>query len=828
MKKKIINGLLFAVAMVAATSSFVSCKDYDADNYNELQAKYLSLQDAFNKQVAAMKDYVLTSRYDSETGYSAAELAAKGTIKKRLDDLESEYSTLNGKFNDELDPTKVGSLAYQIAQNNIAIATAQGLASSAKALAERDSAYLRSLLAGWDNGGTLGDMVSEAAGLLTALKSDTAKYKFAYDTLSTYYEKWNEAVKLANEASSFIGASNKVKVLGNEVTSLQDMADAYNDAVENLQDQIDALRADVDNILATLQKEVTGITIQGTYNPIFGSFAYPIDVQSNILATYYGEVINAGELGYEFPAGDEFEDVWANGKPAILDSELEAISPKNVYTVKDGILMVEGEDNAGKLYLTVNPSNVDFEKASFTLRASDNTISKVQLSPLEASTEQLKWGYKRAASENSPNGFYVANAKIDSKDVKDVTLSFNLKSIASDVQSIMQDWSKTSAADIAKLALKVVEGMKTDVPRLGVQYQWKDATSTNPWKNYVSKYDLAAVSVKPMGFDFLNDADYSPAIVKFHNKLVAKEKAFEVELIQEIANMIKINLGLPTTGGDIVVVGDQIFLNVTVPIPSINFSTSNPAATVTITIKKGEFFPGYTGTTLNPLPAGASYIPVENTPITTNVAQITGSTTATSTGTQVNITPLYEAIAGSITKAMNGIKDNVSSTIDKYMSKIINFENKIFGKIESVAKNPNRYLQPALIGSCNQFNGFFYPSRNYLAPTQIKKGQKIMFYPTTLTGETVVPAFKKYVAISGVWKVGDIYSTDNAKDANDAVDAAGEKLNTVFDGAKFNIQNGFDIETDKLKAGYVYEFIYECLGYNGKVAGKKYYIEVYE
>ena len=159
------------------------------------------------------------------------------------------------------------------------------------------------------------------------------------------------------------------------------------------------------------------------------------------------------------------------------------------------------------------------------------------------------------------------------------------------------------------------------------------------------------------------------------------------------------------------------------------------------------------------------------------------------------------------------------------MSKIINFENKIFGKIESIAKNPNRYLQPALIGSCNQFNGYFYPSRMYLAPTQVKKGQKIMLYPTTLTGETVVPAFKKYVAISGVWKVDDIYSTDDAKAANAA---AGENLNTVFDGAEFNIQNGFEINTGELKAGYVYEFIYECLGYNGKVAGKKYYIEVYE
>ena len=134
-----------------------------------------------------------------------------------------------------------------------------------------------------------------------------------------------------------------------------------------------------------------------------------------------------------------------------------------------------------------------------------------------------------------------------------------------------------------------------------------------------------------------------------------------------------------------------------------------------------------------------------------------------------------------------------------------------------------------MIGKCNQFNGYFYPSRDYLAPTQIEKGKKIIFYPTTLTGEIVAPAFKKYVAISGVWKVSDIYSTDNAKDANDAVNAAAGKkyLNTVFDGAEFNIQNGIEINTGDLKAGYVYEFIYECLGYNGMVAGKKYYIEVY-
>ena len=793
MKKKIINGLLFAVALVAATSSFVSCKDYNGDNYAELQEKYLTLQAAFDKQVSAMKDYVLTSRYDSETGYSASELAAKGTIKKRLDDLESEYSTLNGKFNDELDPTKVGSLAYQIAQNNIAIATAQGLASSAKALAERDSVYLRSLLAGWDNGGTLGDMVTEAAGLLTALKSDTAKYNFAYDTLSTYYQKWNEAVKLANEASQFIGASNKVKVLGNEVTSLQDMADAYDDAIANLQDQIDALKEELDNLKALIQQQVTGIEIQATYNPIFGTFSYPIGVQSNILATYYGEF----DKDVYFPAGDLDDGVWANEVAAVLNSELQAIgAPEEKFD--KGIQMVEGAGNAGKLYVTVNPSDVVMDGKEFTLRASDNSVSKVALSPLETSTEQLKWGYNRAASAN---GFYVATAQIKKEDANDVALSFNLKGLASEIKDIMNNWSSVNASDIAKLALAVHDGMKVNVPRLGVQAQWKDELG---WKNYVSKYDVAAFSVKPLGFDFLYDQDYSKGITKFKNKLIAKEKAAAQEFIQEIINMIQINFGLPTTGGNIFVdeVTGKIYLRL--PAGSVNIS-----GTGTVAVPAGQL-----GTIdLSAYGAGTYPIPATSQNL---YAWVNASNPA---NIDMDITPLFDTIAGTIQQALANISGKASDTIHKYLDKIINVENKIFGKLESVAKNPNRFIQPAMIGKCEQL-GFFYPSRNYLAPTQVKKGQKIMLYPTTLTGEVVAPAYKKYVAVCGAWDVNDVTKTKDAKQFNTG-------LNTIFNGADYNMSKPIEYTVDA-PAGTVLEFIYECLGYNGKVAGKKYYIEVYE
>ena len=132
----------------------------------------------------------------------------------------------------------------------------------------------------------------------------------------------------------------------------------------------------------------------------------------------------------------------------------------------------------------------------------------------------------------------------------------------------------------------------------------------------------------------------------------------------------------------------------------------------------------------------------------------------------------------------------------------------------------NRYVQPALMGKCDQL-GFFYPSRDFLAPTQVKRGQKIMLYPTTLTGEVVAPAFKKYVAVCGAWDVNNIYDTKPAKPFNNGA------LNTVFNGADYNMSNPIEYTVDA-PAGTVLEFIYECLGYNGKVAGKKYYIEVYE
>ena len=759
MKKKIINGLLFAVVLVAATSSFVSCKDYDG--YNELQEKYLTLQDAFNKQVKAMEDFVLTSKYESEVGANYDK--AKGTIKDRLDEIEKD-----------LDPNVPGSLAEQVVKNEQTILYVTALAKADSARSWNDSIRIDNLESAMTNawGDNLAEAMQKAAKVAATVAADS--------------DAWNKAVEVADSAWNWIKSGKDAKDL--EYKNLAEMIKDFKDADKALQDQINALKQDVNNILALIQQQVTGIEIQATYNPIFGTFSYPIDVQSNILAAYFGEFENP----VKFPAGDKGaeKNTWVGNTPAVLSSELEAIGAPS-ETIGAGIQMKEGAGNAGKLYLTVNPSDVIMDGKEFTLRTSDNQVSKVVLSPLATCDEQLKWGYKRAASAN---GFYVATAEIKKDNVKDVALSFDLKNITDQVKDIMQDWSKVGASDLVKLLWAISDGMKVDAPRLGVQAQWKD---TLGWKNYVSKYDLAAFSVKPVGYDFLYDADFSPAIVKFQNKITAKEKALAQDLINAIADMIKIQINLPTTSGNVVVEGDKVYI--VMPANSVSIT-----GTATYTITAGDF-----GT------VAGTKIPAANQTINADVDAKNPSQI------KLDITSVFNAIKDGIEQSIAGIDGKAGNLINKYLEKIINVENKIFNKVAGVAKNPNRYVQPALVAKSEAL-GYFYPSRMYNAPTLVKKGTKISFYPTTLTGEVVAPAFKKYVAVTGAWSSADMSEDrDASKFNNNGV------LNTIFDGDLYNLQNPFEFTVDA-KDGTVLEFTYECLGFNGKVAGKKFYIEVFE
>ena len=736
MKKKIINGLLFAVVLVAATSSFVSCKDYNGDNYNELQEKYATLQAAFDKQVIAMRDYVLTSRYNAETGYGDAEEVKKGTIAKRLNELEKDTA----------------SLADRIWKNNQAIALN----------GNTDTLWMRKLLVGWDNAEGTNDiakMLNDAGLLLKDLKEDTAAY--------------NKAVLVADSAWAFVN-KGIINAQGKEISlknagTLQDVCDLYDAAVDKLNERIDSLCEEMDSVKAAIRKEVTGITIQSTWNPVFGTFALPVDVQSNILVTYFGKFSD----GVDFPIQGDNEQ-WLGGVVKVLDGELPALKGEPYGSGAKDVVVNDVEGNAGKLYLTVNPSNVNFEGKEFTLRTSDNQVSLVELSDLKVCDEQLKWGWKRAqATENSANGFYVANATISAENAMNVALSFDFKSIASDVKAILKNWRNPSRAQISNLAYDMLKSMQANAPRLGVQAQWKDATS-GEWKSYVSKYDLAAVSAKPFGFDLLYGANYSEKVYKIRNKITSKEAAYA----QEILDMMQFSIDKSQmAGGNIEY--DPATGKVEIVIAA--------GTAVNKTIERGAWLNGVD------IPTDYSTTP----PTTTKYWIPAADIVIKNEEIRVDITSLFDGINKAIKDALQPIQTKVENAVVN----LIDAQDKVFGKLAAVAANPNRFLQPALFGESK--DGVVYLSTTPGVPTVVKAGS-LKLYPTSLTGEVIAPAFKKYIAV--------LNGGDNSA----------EGLNEVVDGYKYNMTTPIEMT---ISAGEELEIVYEALDYFGNVTAKKFFVK---
>lgn len=75
-------------AITAMCDSMANDENFKTIVYEEGHAVFEQVSGG-DSMMFAMVNYMLVSDYEYQTGYNAAELAAKGTIKARLDDLEA-------------------------------------------------------------------------------------------------------------------------------------------------------------------------------------------------------------------------------------------------------------------------------------------------------------------------------------------------------------------------------------------------------------------------------------------------------------------------------------------------------------------------------------------------------------------------------------------------------------------------------------------------------------------------------------------------------------------------------------------------------------------
>ena len=150
--------------------------------------------------------------------------------------------------------------------------------------------------------------------------------------------------------------------------------------------------------------------------------------------------------------------------------------------------------------------------------------------------------------------------------------------------------------------------------------------------------------------------------------------------------------------------------------------------------------------------------------------------------------------------------------------------------LDYLINDPDRYVQPILLSISSDKN-LTVVGRSRLSASVANAGDVIALKPTTMTLETVAPAFKKHLAISNVYnnKTGKNAVYDNDADAKGVMTVANQNI-----GAKEVIDGGTQEGIQALKAfqipanasGMTLEIVYTALGYDGKIAGKKFYIRV--
>jgi len=275
--------------------------------------------------------------------------------------------------------------------------------------------------------------------------------------------------------------------------------------VKKNEEDIAELFGELDILKENLKRQVTGIIIQGSYNPAFGSLRVPAGIQTNALIAYYG---NAYRDVY-FPTSRTAN--YVDETKALTAEDMAMIGGEGALLYKEGDVVMQSEDqNAGTLYLTINPNTVDFSKLQLSIQNTKGEDSYIKLGELKQSETSLQFGYTRAAD----NGFYEAPAYLAAEDIDKVQkINFNTASMKDAIKEIM---NKGTSADPKKIALDIVDivkGLKADAD--WVACEWEDSVKEGETavKHKVhSEASLLATAIKPFSLQTLKGVEPIKAV----------------------------------------------------------------------------------------------------------------------------------------------------------------------------------------------------------------------------------------------------------------------------------------------------------------------------
>ena len=821
MNKKIITGFLMFALAVFSMSSFVACKDYDEDSYDDLKArinKQITITDAIQNQIAELEKRLsnIKSCTCDPSKYASQEEFEKAL--KRIADLEEAIKNIKSctceggggdtttiyitnPYDDEWIKIKFSEIEDQLKILNTLNAW--------QIYIENRIDSIANAIYGWDT--TIYNLNYKVDSILKWLEINTDTIYISgggcdpdcKKKIAKAQETANDALYLAQQA--LLLAMENAGRLNDHETRISELEKLVKTFVtkDELKEEIKKLNDRIDDLL---DKMITGIILQGTESPVIGYFNTPLDVRSQILAAYYGEVSSSVEFPAKNSSADyvDASEFWTARNMEVIGSFSDKVNISGEFvSTKNG----DTKGNAGKLYVTVNPAEVDFTGKVLALESSTGEAAGVELEPLAVSEKELSFGYTRAY-----NGFYEAEATLT--DIEKAKIRLDFKQLESQAKDMLKEKTKSS---VLSFGAALMSSMKDVMPAYAAKATWTapartDAVGQKSYSVY-SQYGLAAAAIKPFSYAFLKDLNAN---------LPGEAKLQEIadKLLNKISE--KLNLNLP----------DFSKYDPSIIIKDIEIDPTNPNVTVTIqgTLKDADgndlyilvtdghyryYMKDETDPWVYNLDLGqwqtvnwnlveSVSLKIEDVNLYNTIKYVADQINARYGSTSPLADLLNDVIAigdlnATIQNAFNDVKSEVNGLITKAYNKL----NSIFSKA------PNKALQPVLVAKSGDKISLL--SRSKSNPTKVS-GSSLTLIPTSYTLELVAPAYKKYIVVS------DVFNADGSEAAASIGKSAnGENMAKVIDSEKTCTING--------QSGYIYEISYNAVDYHGKIVNKRFYVQ---
>ena len=863
MKRQLTSILLFSALLMGGASTFVSCTDHESDAAYEVTG---TVADQVKKQATELENLVTKLDFLLKGGTSSEDIknnlnqtifgkdgdkvitwdnAKLDVLKQALAAAKQEAEKAKNAANAYTD-SKVGDLAQQIINLDQAISALRTTVNSNKeelnqlidnnktAISELNTKVdnyadqLMQIIDGYQAGNTemfnnlnnlyndmdvrLQEDENRIANLEEAVsKGATKEYVDAQLALLNTKIEGNttdiETAKAAIEKNKKDIAANKTEIdnikkdllnyatkqdLDNKAASLEAAFKAADKALEvKMQAQIDDIKTKLNKFFNTLINMLTGIELQATESPITGyeNFSF-LGAEAHILGTYYGTTAKPIKLG---------EEQVAKANQVLIDE-------------------TSGE-NAGVIYATLNPSNVDFTGCTLKVVNSQGEEAPFTATVVK-SNRVLKYGVSRAGNSN----LYAIKINLNEENLEAAKTwtssdAAALKDVAKNVLDKLRQ-PGTTRLNIGDAATTIARTFNNRLTAYALQAEQKytDANGKEQTRTITSKMSLAATAIKPVSYNFLKDNETLknldlPSFPTIQSKLNFNDYKFNWTPIE----------GMDTVKTSVTLKGMP-------DLDSIKVSIDGEVKAPTVDVKNGTISFGQKTLTgelgkdgkvtfdLSKLEENTTAkvdVVIGNINIDPKDLKVTLDTSKTKDATYEVEIPMDEfnkiinninSQVGNMIGNVNGIVDKVQNYAEIIDGRYITGINNFIQKFENLLRKSNSLLQPAMFyvasnGNWNQL------AREGVGASYLKlQGGKAstIFVASSYTGEILAPAYKKYVHV-----------TDAPKGAH----VTGANLDKIIDGNLHKI--GF--ETDKEGT---YEITYEAVDYSGVKVAKKFYVKV--